>query len=125
MTSKRTEKLMPNGTPKWIRIYDNEGRSCDRYTVVFSGSYNNIGKKAREQKNNYHPYVGMSESPFHPQGFCQHGEEPYLIDAMNGKWPPSIGKKNHLGTRIAFSDLPQDCKKVVLNDYKELWGIKD
>jgi len=48
---------------KNIRIYDNGGASFDRYTVVFMN------------EPEYQPArhaLGMSEHPFHPQGFGQH-----------------------------------------------------
>jgi hypothetical protein len=55
----------------------------------------------------------MNGSPFHPQGFCQHGENESPIDR------PSYG---HLGKRISWEDLPDDCKEVVKRDYDEIWG---
>jgi len=51
-------------------------------------------------------YIGMNASPFHPQGFGQHGE----IERRN------VG--SHLGKRINISDLPQDCKRLVLQDLR-------
>jgi len=120
MTKKQTDRmnrLMPNGEPKYVRVYDNEGESADRYTVVFTGNYavNNSG---------YHLYIGMSGSPFHPQGVCLHGESENIIDVKKGSWGGiPIGRKNHLGKRITFSDLPDDCKKVTINDYKDIWGL--
>jgi hypothetical protein len=75
-----------------VKCYDNGGDSFDRYTVVFND--------LKEQPNVYE-YVGMSSNPFSPSGFCQHG---VCI----------VGK--HLGKRIAFSSLPDDCKVVVRRD---------
>jgi len=120
----RINRLMPNGLPRYIRVYDNDGRTLDRYTVVFTGNYNNIGKKRGETRNYSHISLAMSEHPFNPQGFCQHGETEEIID-MDKKsgWAPSIGRENHLGTRIQFRDLPEDCRKVVISDYKDLWNL--
>jgi hypothetical protein len=113
----RFESLLPKGIPRYVRCYDN-GESGDRYTVVFSK------KSVTQNRPHYFMYLGMSGAPFHPQGVCQHGETPHWpCDAKNGKWPPAIGRKNHLGKRIAFADLPADCQKAVLNDYKDLWNI--
>lgn len=106
--AERVAQLLPNGEPRWIRCYDDGGETIDRYTVVYTG-----------KRGGY--YVGMSGAPYHPQGFCQHGEG--LVDVPNGSWPPAIGRKNHLGTRIAFSELPIDCKRVVLQDYCHTWGL--
>jgi len=120
----RIHRLMPNGLPRYIRVYDNDGRTLDRYTVVFTGNYSNIGKKRGETRNYSHIYLAMSDCPCHPQGFCQHGETEEIIDTdRKSGWAPSIGRENHLGTRIQFRDLPEDCRKVVISDYKDLWNL--
>lgn len=120
----RAERLAPGGVPRWVRCYDNGGETADRYTVVFTGRA--AGKAGW-------PYLAMSAAPFHPQGFGQHGDAGvgacWPVDC-NGKqdgrtfvWPPALGRKNHLGTRIRFQDLPEDCKRCVWSDYSELWTI--
>ena len=109
----RMQRLMPQGIPRYIRIYDNNGESFDRYTAVFTGKY---------RENGWFQYVAMSESPFYPQGFGQHGESRTQIDAPQG-WAPAIGRKNHLGIRIPFSKLPIDCQKLVMEDYKDIWNL--
>ena len=103
----REEKFMPNGVPRNIRVYDNDGETFDRYTVVYTGNF-----KGRDGQCYY---VGMSEHPFHPQGFGLHGESPYVIDY------PTY---SHLGKKITFQTLPKDCQKAVIEDYKEIWRIK-
>jgi hypothetical protein len=67
----------------------------------------------------------MSADPFHPQGFGQWGStKERAADCSPGSWAgPSIGRKCHLGRRIAFVDLPPDCRKLVLSDYKEIWRL--
>jgi len=102
----RSEKFMPNGIPKNVRVYDNGGESFDRYTVVFTGNY--------KGRNGICNYLAMSEHPTHPQGFGQHGDSPQVIDK------PTYG---HLGKKITFNDLPPDCQKVVIADYKDYWQI--
>lgn len=82
---------------KNIRIYDNNGKTVDRYTVVFMDRpyYSQTGTLAR------HPMrecLGMSHSPFHPQGFCQHS------GAMPGR---------HLGKRLKLEQLPPDCQRAI------------
>lgn len=98
----RTERLMPNGVPNHIRCYDNGGKSFDRYTCVFT--------KAK----GFH-YLGMSENPFHPQGFVTHDQ---------GKDGP-IDKPSysHLGKKIDFDLLPEDVQKCIIETYKELWDM--
>ena len=68
-----------------ITVYDNGGRSMDRYTVYFNNA----------------ECLSMSEDPFFPAGVCLHGA---------GKIGP------HNGKEIAFSELPEDCKKAVLQN---------
>jgi hypothetical protein len=76
-------------------VYDNGGKTIDRYTVYFN-SYNEIidGKPVYD-------CLGMNERPFHPLGFCNHSTG-------------ILG--NHNGKRIAFEQLPDDCKKAVEQD---------
>lgn len=116
---KRIEKLMPNEVPKYIRCYDNGGESIDRYTVVFIGRY-------RHKFGGEGMYLAMNESPFHPQGFGQHGffkdESP---DVNKWGFAPMVHKKCGLGTRIRFSDLPKDCQTLVLQDYKQMWDLNN
>jgi len=102
----RKEKFMPGGIPKKIRCYDDGGETFDRYTVVFTGHY-----KGRQ---GWCHYIGMSEHPFHPQGFGQHSESLDIIDRP---------KYSHLGKKIAFEDLPPDCQRAVIDDYKDIWRI--
>jgi hypothetical protein len=57
----------------------------------------------------------MSGNPFHSQGICQHGDSNMPIDKPTYK---------HLGKKIKFENLPIDCKKVVIDDYIDIWNIK-
>jgi hypothetical protein len=112
---KRFEALLKGHKPRYIRVYDSgPDGSADRYTVVYTG------RKGGD-------YVGMSADPFHPQGICQHGEG--LIDRkrFDGGFlrPPTLGRKNHLGTRIDFFDLPDDCRRVVIREYAASWGLAE
>ena len=113
--SKRLEHLAPMGaggerTPRYIRCYDNGGESLDRYTVVYTRTHLTLGT------DRYYTSVSMNDMPFFPSGICQHGEHPRLIDR-----PTS----SHLGRRIPFSALPEDCRRVVLMDYAVLWDIPE
>jgi len=107
--SERKDWLMPEGVPKWIRVYDNRGQTIDRYTIVFTHAQSFYEKGA-------HPFLSMSETPFHPQGFCQHDDYDHPIDR------PTY---SHLGKKIKFIDLPGDCRKAVIDTYKAYWNIKD
>jgi len=107
--STRYKALMPDGIPRYVRCYDNRGRSADRYTVCFVGRY-------REKTDGHWLYVTMDEKPFHPQGIGLSGADTCRIDY------PSY---QHLGTKIRFTDLPEDCQKLVVERYMSLWDIKE
>jgi hypothetical protein len=112
----RYQTFMPNDEPKYVRCYDNGGESADRYTVVFTGRY-------RKMTGDEFLYRGMSANPFHPQGVGQFGSSPRQIDVNNWGFAPSVGRKNHLGKRIPFAELPEDCRKLVISDYKDIWSL--
>jgi len=120
MTKKqqaRIARLAPNGIPRWIRCYDNGGKTADRYCCVFTGRYTH-------KTNGSHFDLCMSADPFCPQGVGMTGESDTVIDSVNGSWGGvAVGKKCHLGTRILFKDLPEDCKKCVWQLYASLWEI--
>jgi len=103
----RSARLMPGGVPRNVRCYDNGGETVDRYTVVFTGRY-------RHRTGGVFWNVGMSAHPFHPQGFGMHGEHWQQIDY------PTY---SHLGRKIPFSTLPDDCRKLVKSDYVDLWNL--
>ena len=96
---KGNEKI--KGQP--IRVYDNGGKTCDRYTVVFMNraDWGFTPEYIRTTGCDFYPCLGMSGAPFHPQGFGQHS------DCVLGK---------HLGKRIPFVELPEDCQKAVQQD---------
>ncbi len=111
---------MPSGVPRWIRIYDNDGESIDRFSVVFTGRF----PKDHGPYGTEHPYLAMNAAPFHPQGFGQHGSTwNSPADTKDGKWAPAVGRKCHLGRRIEWEDLPEDCQTFVLDNYRAIWSI--
>jgi hypothetical protein len=116
--ARRASALLPGGSPRYVRCYDNGGATADRYTAVFTGRY-------RKQPDDEFVYLAMDARPFHPQGFGQHGSAKQQIDTNCHGFAPGVGRKNHLGTRIAFDQLPADCRKLVLGDYVELWGLAE
>lgn len=90
-----TKRVLVKPKIKVIAIYDNGGKTADRYTV-----YYNIVESIRNG-NNLYACLGMSEHPFHPQGIGMHS---------SGR----LGRHN--GRRIPFDKLPTDCQKAVLQD---------
>jgi len=106
LTTRRA-RLMPNGEPRYVHCYDNNGKTADRYTVVFTGRY-------RHKTGGSFLHVGMSANPFHPQGVGMHGESDRQID-----YP----RYAHLGRRVRFDALPPACQRLILQTYRELWDI--
>lgn len=96
-------------SPRWLEgapspvlaCYDSgPNKGYDRYTVLYGVPF------WVPEMHRHIPYVAMSGAPFHPLGFCQHGEMPsYNRDA--------------LGKKIRFLDLPEDCRKAVHLDCAE------
>jgi hypothetical protein len=123
MTMKtRKERLLPNGIPRYVRCYDNGGKTLDRYTVCFTGR---AAPERSPGRATEYPYVGMSAHPFHPQGFGQHGaSKGQPCDVNRHGFAPAIGRKCYLGRRIAFADLPPDCQRLVLSDYVAIWKLE-
>jgi hypothetical protein len=126
------KKITQKTADKHVSCYDNggveNGGSIDRYTVVYINrrKFHDLPRSP----NGVRPlgwwdpvqYVCMNCAPFHPQGFGQHRETEHRIDVRPGSWGPvSMGRKCHLGVRIPFRKLPVDCRKLVIQDLKEIW----
>lgn len=101
---ERFDKLFPNQEPKNIRVYDNGGRTTDRYTVVFTGRYASRPTRSTQ-------FLSMSANPTYAQGVCIFDSRPGLIDT------PSY---SHLGKRINYADLPEACREVTADTYLDL-----
>ena len=104
----RKERLMPGGIPRWIRIYDNGGETMDRYIVIYTGNFPGRGGQCF--------FRGMSKAPCSPQGYGIMESQREIIDR------PAYG---HLGKPISFEDLPEECQKLVISDYKAFWSLED
>lgn len=84
-----------------LRIYDNGGKTADRYTIVpprWAGASHYDRRRALWEA------LASGSTPFHPQGFGQHTE------AMPGP---------HLGRRIKWADLPADVQKFARQTFSE------
>jgi hypothetical protein len=90
-----------------ISVWD-DPKFIDRFTVVF---LDETFKHPAHNNVEYVNYLVMNETPFHPQGFCQHGEMPLSAVAYKGRGGCFI-------KRIKFDDLPEDCKKAVYQDFE-------
>lgn len=92
---RRSRTDYPKGV---LSIYDNDGKTTDRYMVVY--------EPYECQGRNHFPVTCMSDAPFWPQGVCMHDSLPFR---PTGGW--------ETGQRvIAFEALPADCQKAVQMD---------
>lgn len=82
-----------------LRIYDNGGRTYDRYTII-------PPQHARHWRgrDGLWPALAASRDPFHPCGFGQHTE------AQPGR---------HLGERIEWGDLPAAVQRFAAQGFPE------
>ena len=78
--------------------------SAERYTAVFTGLFD-------LKKPGEYPYLCMGEEPLATGGSyaLRRGRAPY----------------ERMGCEILFGDLPEDCRRLVLDVYRDLWGLKD
>lgn len=89
-----------DNSPKYLRIYDNDGASFDRITAVFTRKY-----------NDEYTYLGMSSNA---TGYCLHEFSKEIIDRP---------KYSHLGKPIKFNDLSGKCRIAVYSTYFSLIGL--
>jgi hypothetical protein len=95
----KIESLAPIGPdgkriPKRYRLYDRQD-CADHFTIVWTGKFNEC------------PTVPNS-------GIWQHFSYTEQIDR------PKYG---HLGKKIRFEDLNETCKRLVMEEYCDLWGL--
>lgn len=118
-SKSRSLALIPGGVPRWVRVYDNEGLTADRYAIVFTG---------RGAGTSTTPFVRCNAQPNHPQyGIYIRGEERFPYDTENTSWAPAIGRKHKnpaIGRRVAFQDLPAAVQQAVREDYCALWEVE-
>jgi hypothetical protein len=75
--------------------------TAERYTAVFTGLLSL--KKAGE-----YTYLRMGEDPLGSGNYTlSRGRPPY----------------GELGREISFVDLPEDCKSLVLDTYRQMWNL--
>lgn len=149
-SAERRERLMPDGQPRWLRVYDNGGghkyfcRKCSAFSLSKRGCPTldckgkpipaNTGDGSIDRytiifTGNFRGregrcyYVASGSFPTHPQGFYQHGESDVIIDVGKSGFPPGMGDLNHLGRRIPFKVLPVEVKKLIRSEYKEIWNL--
>lgn len=94
---RRAGKRWLEGAPEYVLdVFDNKGKTCDRYTVLFGGSL--LEPTLLEHRKVF--MLSMSDNPTHPQGFSQWGE-------VSTNWRPSH-------QRIRWLDLPEHIRGHVI-----------
>lgn len=83
-----------------LRIYDNGGKTADRYTIIPP----RYAKQYQERQPFTWQAIGASEKPFHPQGFGMH------VSAQPGP---------HLGKRVHWSTIPADVQRFAGSSFPE------
>lgn len=78
-------------------IYDNGGKTIDRYTIAFDEITGYIESDGITQPK--YKCLTLSSDPDWPQGFSQ------WIECILGK---------HLGKKITFKELPENVQKHIL-----------
>ena len=77
--------------------------TAERYIAVFTGLF-------ADKKPGEYLYLSMGDEPFAPGGSSlRRGRPPY----------------ERMGREISFEDFPEDCRKLILDIYKELWDLSD
>ena len=93
---KRSRAKFSEGAPAYVlACYDNGGKTCDRYTVLFGAPYwtPDMGRQV--------PYLGMSGAPTHPQGFSMWVD----LNAFD---------RSGCGKHIRWLDLPEHIRAHVI-----------
>ena len=80
-----------------IAIFDNGGKSIDRYTIVFATSLN------ADEGYDYHDMLALGDDVTSPQGFSQWCEGTYHL----------AGDNSHLGKQIDWSILPESHREHI------------
>lgn len=94
---RRSSARWMEQAPEYVlAVYDNGGKTCDRYTVLFGGSLWEpaLGRNVQ--------YLGLSSNPSHPQGFSQWGEMP-------------AANRGACGKHINWLDLPENVRGHVIS----------
>ncbi len=77
--------------------------TAERYTAVFTGLFT-------DKRPGEYLYLSMSGDPLAPGGSTlRRGRPPY----------------ERMGRGIPFEDLPEDCRRLVLDIYRDLWGLQE
>ena len=111
---RRARSRWLEGAPaEVLDVFDNGGKTADRYTVFFGGPMLIMtGAAADVNPGSVDvPYLGMSETPSHPQGVGMWGEL-RAYEVANYRY-------KHGRERIRWADLPDAVKECVTRSIAE------
>ena len=75
--------------------------TAERYTAVFTGLFD-------PKEPGEYPYLVMGgDAPWNGGNALRRGRPPY----------------GRMGREIRFEGLPEECRRLVLDAYRELWGL--
>lgn len=98
---RQSKRWLDGDCPKGVLAIYDDSRTFDRYTVFFTEPA--YGTTYADMVLSY---IGMSENPFHPQGFGQNGE---LTAHDTARFRYENSKR-----AAKWSSLPEAVKKCVL-----------
>ncbi len=75
--------------------------TAGRYTAVFTGLLS-------LKKPGEYLYLSMDDAPFGPGAYKLRRDRPPY---------------EKMGREVSFGDLPEDCRRLVLDTYRELWNL--
>ncbi len=81
-------------------MYDAGGGSAGRYTTIFTGLLD-------LKRPGEYLYLSIGDGPEGEDGSLCRGRLPY----------------ERMGREIRFIDLPEECRTLVLDSYRGLWGL--
>lgn len=105
-------KLKPGQGATWhrygchLRIYDNGGKTADRYTILPPKWAGEDWHYSRSPSAPRWQAIASDRDPFHPQGYGQH------CGADAGP---------HLGKRISWDDLPPKVQQFARQTFGTAW----
>jgi hypothetical protein len=85
-------------------LYDNGGKTFDRYTALYTSRLYDPETGEYDDQNESYWYRGMSDNPFHPQGFGQAGEGAAVNDEDD---------------EIELADAPEDVQRCIAMDLED------
>lgn len=103
---RRAPKRFLEGAPReLIAVYDNGGKTIDRYTAIFDDVADYDGRR-------WISYRGMSEDPYSPHGFG-------ISDSMQIHQMQDYRRRAYR-EYVAFKSLPAPVKRSIRSDCKEI-----